>query len=699
MTETINRIASVWFDWQWAMLWQVAILIGVVAIIDRLIRKRAWPQLRYALWLLVLVKLVLPPTLTSPLSLTSQIPAWAQEAVAAATSTPFPPADTQATKSSPGAAGVSSVTGGATVAGAVTADTAKAQGGSLAEPTGADVSMRNGATETLSGPPTTLAAAAALSWAVYALGIWLTGVAALAAGLHIRLRQMATEHAETRPQEVPAWFDGLLAETARELGLRRVPQVVFSGKVCCPAVFGVFRPVLLFPADQVPMTQREARHILLHELAHIRRGDLLVHGGYMILVTLYWFNPLLWLVRRHIQNLRELCCDATVATHLREETAAYRETLLAAGRALLARPVDPGLGLLGLFENSGWLLVRLHWLEKPTWRYPWFRRALVAAVVVLMLCCILPMASPRAAGNGLAENECKVTFANGALIELVGLYNEKAGRWWRPDGQPLEEGLCDPDMPHGPPVEDCTKIFLRYENLPDGAVGSFGIDPGRGYWGGSFPIFPRLKAKKNGLPVEHLTWLEATLEGGAATTSVKVKLAMGHWQDHLTLSFKPRSWSSCSTGRVTFFQPYERDGRTWMPIVHLLQDCDVRIIAIDVNDVEHASADQGGGKMYIDGSTAVSHRTAEFELPLDDIARIRIQRRPYTRIEFKNVSVVPGRSQKIEVVTTEALLVPEPKRPVDVAAVREQSPRFLKAFYAGVKRYLKYNIGECLCRF
>ena len=131
-------------------------------------------------------------------------------------------------------------------------------------------------------------------------------------------------------------------------------------------MFGVFRPVLLFPADHLPTTQQETRHILLHELAHIKRGDLLVHAGYMVLVTVYWFNPLLWLIRKHIQNLRELCCDATVAAHLREETAAYRETLLATGRALLARPVDPGLGLLGLFENSGWLPIRLQWLQKRT---------------------------------------------------------------------------------------------------------------------------------------------------------------------------------------------------------------------------------------------------------------------------------------------------------------------------------------------
>lgn len=672
MVETINHYAGLWLNWQWSMLWQVGVLVGIVALADRLVRKWAWPQLRYALWLLVLVKLVLPPTLTSPVSLTSTVPTLAQQAMV--TSMPAPPAADHVVHETPSVAaaktGVSDIT---------------------AVPGPSLVTLEPKAVS--SGPVAVIAPA--LSWRVYAMGAWLLGVLALSVGLIIHLRRLAIEHKEERPDDVPGWFDEVLAQAAVEIGLRRIPRVVFTTKVCCPAVFGLVRPVLLIPADLVStMTRREARHILLHELAHVKRGDLLTHAVYMILMTLYWFNPLLWLIRKHLQNLRELCCDATVAKCLREETGAYRDTLLDTGRALLARPLDPGLGLLGLFEDAGALVTRLHWLEKPTWRRPWLRRIAVTVVVALMFCCVIPMASLRA--DAAINSECKVTFPNGAVIELVGLYNEKAGRWWSPDGRPLEEGLCDPDMPHGPPVEDCTKIFLRYENLPDGAVGGLGIDPGRGYWGGSFPVFRHLKAKKNGLPVENVTWLEATLEEEADTTSVKVKLAMGHWQDHLTLPFEPRSWSSYSVGEVTFFQPYERDGRTWMPIVHLIQDCDVRIIAIDVNNVEHASADLGGGKSYIDGSTAVSHRTAEFDLPLDDIARIRVQRRPYTRIEFKNVSVVPGRSQKIEIVTTEAQLFPERKRPVDVATVREQSPRFLKAFYAGIKRYLKYNMGEGL---
>ncbi len=55
--------------------------LGEQMAIDLLIKKWAWPQVRYALWLLILVKLILPPTLTSPASFTADIPALAQKAV------------------------------------------------------------------------------------------------------------------------------------------------------------------------------------------------------------------------------------------------------------------------------------------------------------------------------------------------------------------------------------------------------------------------------------------------------------------------------------------------------------------------------------------------------------------------------------------------------------------------------------------
>ena len=81
MTNLINAFAEKWFAWNLSMLWQVAALIVVIWMLDLAVRKWAWPQLRYALWLLILVKLVLPPSLTSPTSFTAEIPFFVEKSV------------------------------------------------------------------------------------------------------------------------------------------------------------------------------------------------------------------------------------------------------------------------------------------------------------------------------------------------------------------------------------------------------------------------------------------------------------------------------------------------------------------------------------------------------------------------------------------------------------------------------------------
>ena len=81
MSETLNTIAEKWFVWEYSMLWQVGVLIIIIYVIDLLTRKWVWPQVRYALWLLILVKLILPPTLNSPASFTSHIPILAENSV------------------------------------------------------------------------------------------------------------------------------------------------------------------------------------------------------------------------------------------------------------------------------------------------------------------------------------------------------------------------------------------------------------------------------------------------------------------------------------------------------------------------------------------------------------------------------------------------------------------------------------------
>ena len=379
MIEQINKIAEIWWSWMWPMFWQAGVLIVLLGVVDLFIRRRVWPQLRYALWLLVLVKLVLPPTFSLSTSLTSQLQPLAKQGLMRKTgiggiaTVPNLERDLITAKplvnTSIGPSVISQETGKSDVPGSADREVG------IVAPAGAVKPSRQ----------------------VYAMLIWLLGALVLATWLVVKLRQLRGAHREKAEEDaLPTWFGKLLADTAEKLNLRRVPEVAFSETVVCPAVFGIFRPILLLPKENITgFSRKDTEHILLHELAHIKRGDLWVHSVYMVLQVVYWFNPMLWFVRRQLRHLRELCCDATVGRILQEKTADYRQTILENARRFLAKTVEPGMGLLGLFEDSNRLLIRLKWLEKKTWKYYHLRSATILAVVVLMSACVLPMAKAK----------------------------------------------------------------------------------------------------------------------------------------------------------------------------------------------------------------------------------------------------------------------------------------------------------------
>jgi hypothetical protein len=87
-----------------------------------------------------------------------------------------------------------------------------------------------------------------------------------------------------------------------------------------------------------------------------------------------------------------MCCDLTVANVLKEKTPAYRQTLLNTARELLSESLEPGLGLLGVFEEPFRLVPRLKWLEKKTWINRKWMFIAVFGVLLVMVPCILPMA-------------------------------------------------------------------------------------------------------------------------------------------------------------------------------------------------------------------------------------------------------------------------------------------------------------------
>ena len=121
-------------------------------------------------------------------------------------------------------------------------------------------------------------------------------------------------------------------EAARLLGTRWKPRVMQSPLVVSPALFGILRPRLLLPVGFAErMSARELRHVFLHEMAHLKRGDLITNALMALAQGLHWMNPLVWFAMRQMRVERELACDELVLRAAGKDSAerrAYGETIL-----------------------------------------------------------------------------------------------------------------------------------------------------------------------------------------------------------------------------------------------------------------------------------------------------------------------------------------------------------------------------------
>ncbi len=380
MIEQVNTLGRAWWDWMWPMFWQVGALILVIGAIDVLLRKRLWPQIRYGLWFLVIVKLILPPTLALPTGIVSHVrplvaAAWQglgferQMPASLAFGERLDPGRAGEEMNSPSVAAVESAA-------------------STGEPTHPVIPTMTDAVRTL---PMHLR----FSWQSVLMTFWLAGTFAVGLWSILRFRRVC-RIAREQTAELPASLAQGLADAAEKLHLRRLPRVVASDAVGSPAVIGPVRPALLIPQHGIDhLSPSEAEHVFLHELAHIKRGDLKVQAICILIQIFYWFNPFVWFVQRRLQHLREICCDATVARVLKGDVAEYRRTILETAYQVLAKPRDYGVGLLGLVETRSHLLSRLSWLERMPWRHYRLRVAVTAVALALTGTCVLPMAQAR----------------------------------------------------------------------------------------------------------------------------------------------------------------------------------------------------------------------------------------------------------------------------------------------------------------
>lgn len=243
-------------------------------------------------------------------------------------------------------------------------------------------------------------AVAAWTWLAGAIVVMLTGVMAC-------LRTLAVFRRESSP--LPAQWREEIADAASACGLRRLPRVLVSSETPGPAVTGLFRPLLLLPSFfEEAFDPEERRLILLHELTHVRRGDLPVNAVVFLLQALHWCNPIVWFAFNRFRADRELACDSAVLAMNREdERSRYGHALLKVESAMAPVAWRLGfLGLVGLFGRGRILHSRIAAIAGHRRTHPLWNLAGFGLLVAIGL-----------TGATRAQNEPAVESAPQILIE------------------------------------------------------------------------------------------------------------------------------------------------------------------------------------------------------------------------------------------------------------------------------------------
>jgi beta-lactamase regulating signal transducer with metallopeptidase domain len=149
-----------------------------------------------------------------------------------------------------------------------------------------------------------------------------------------------------RPLEARDWRTAII-EIADRLGLEEPPQVLVSDDIAMPFACGVRAPTIVLPAECDTWSPERRQAVLLHELAHVRRRDMLGHLLGRVVCAFYWFHPLVWVAARRLRSESERACDdlavtcgtraADYAEHLLEIVVGVRRTRTPALALAMAR--------------------------------------------------------------------------------------------------------------------------------------------------------------------------------------------------------------------------------------------------------------------------------------------------------------------------------------------------------------------------
>ena len=398
----LNKAGSYFCDYAFTMFFQSCVLVVALWIIDLLIRKRVKAVFRYCMWMLIFVKLILPPTFCLP----TGIGYWLGR---------YLPADS-----------------------VIVEKVLVFPQGRLADTTTSEVLApahvpdAQASLQTIAGDLSSASGPGCVTWQGVVLLAWLGIVGVLSLLLIQRVWFVLGLIRQSEPAK--GRLIDSLNESMSHVGIRGNVELRISHSAQSPAACGLLRPKILLPASLLAqLTRQKLRTVLIHELAHIKRGDLWVNLVQTVLQVIYFYNLLIWVANTIVRRLREQAVDEMSLVCLGKEAGNYSSTLIDIAEFAFARPLL-GLRLIGVVESKKALALRIrHITERP---FPQKAEPGIAGslLVVAAAAFLLPMAKGELVniqpGPSDKVGVRDITNSVGQPVSgaLVGFVTGKSGR-------------------------------------------------------------------------------------------------------------------------------------------------------------------------------------------------------------------------------------------------------------------------------
>ncbi|MEE3956224.1 M56 family metallopeptidase [Bacillus thuringiensis] len=428
----INTLINVYlphfFDWLIETSLMASILVGFILCIKVLFRNKLTPRWQYMLWIVLMIRLLLPWSPDSSYSIYSLF------SYRSSVSEVIP-------KNMPATENIVNIESDRKV----------------------ELESNSKMVTKTSEPEVKVSSEKQTTFSLYkiALYVWLAGVIVLAVITFLTNRRLYS-YIKKQPDITDEQVATVFNRCKQSMKMKKAVSLRLAGKIASPTVFSFFRPkVLLSKKHMKVLNEQQLQYVFYHELAHIKRNDVAVNWIMYSLILLNWFNPILWYAYFCMREDQELACDAYALTFIdKEEQIAYGHTII----TLLEHYSYQVPSLANLSRNKRTLkrrIVMIKKFQKKSYRLSLLGIIAIAAIAGgFLLNAKITEGDERQEEKVIEKKQSKAAFEK--AIETVLGTPENASREW---GMSIKSYKRDTDFLYLAEKNFTKKEFEQYVQL------------------------------------------------------------------------------------------------------------------------------------------------------------------------------------------------------------------------------------------